>query len=93
MNDKIMVNGILYELIVNYKYGFEMDEFISKCTDYFWNYDYIIGDIAYGKLRLKGFYDSSNSKVSRINNYDNKDKYLSDYCASDCKYFIVKKVN
>ncbi len=93
MNDRIMVNDNIYELIVNYKDAFEKEEFINKCTDYFWNYDYIIGDIAYGKLRLKGFYDRNNKRVNSINNYDNRDRYLSNYCASDCKYFIVKKVN
>lgn len=88
---KIMVEDIEYELIYNYKDAFNLDDFVSKCTDYFYDFDYIIGDIAYGKLRLKGFYDSSNKKVKKINNLDNKDKYLKENCAVDCKYFIVKK--
>ena len=88
---KIMVEDIEYELIYNYKDAFNLDDFVSKCTDYFYDYDYIIGDIAYGKLRLKGFYDSSNKKVKKINNFVNKDKYLKENCAVDCKYFIVKK--
>ena len=88
---KIMVEDIEYELIYNYKDAFNLDDFVSKCTDYFYDYDYIIGDIAYGKLRLKGFYDSSNKKVKKINNFDNKYKYLKENCAVDCKYFIVKK--
>ena len=88
---KIMVEDIEYELIYNYKGAFNLDDFVSKCTDYFYDFDYIIGDIAYGKLRLKGFYDSSNKKVKKINNFDNKDKYLKENCAVDCKYFIVKK--
>jgi len=52
----IEVNNKKYELIKNYKEAFDKEEFLSKCTDYFYDYDYIVGDIAYGKLRLKGFY-------------------------------------
>lgn len=88
---EIEVNNIKYEIIKNYKEAFDREEFISKCTDYFNDYDYVVGDIAYGKLRLKGFYDEKSKKVKKINNYKNLDNYLSNYCAKDCKYFIVKK--
>ena len=81
-----------YEIIKDYKNAFDLEEFQNKCTDYFYDYDYIVGDIAYGKLRLKGFYDEKNKKVNKINNYKNVDNYLKNYCANDCKYFIVKKV-
>lgn len=88
----IEVNNKKYELIKNYKDAFDKEEFLSKCTDYFYDYDYIVGDIAYGKLRLKGFYDEKSKKVKKINNYKNLDNYLKNYCANDCKYFIVKKI-
>lgn len=89
--NKIVINNNEYELIVNYKDGFNYDEFINKCTDYFYDYDYIVGDIAYSKLRLKGFYDEKNKKVNKINNYKNLDKYLRNNCAVDCKYFVLKR--
>lgn len=88
----IEVNNTKYELIKNYKDAFELDEFLSKCTDYFYDYDYIVGDIAYGKLRLKGFYDEKSKKVRRINNYKNVGEYLKNNCAVDCKYYILKKI-
>ena len=81
-----------YELIKNYKDAFDKEEFANKYTDYFYDYDYIVGDIAYGKLRLKGFYDSKNKKVNKINNYNNIEEYLKKNCANDCKHFIMKKV-
>lgn len=88
----IEVNNKKYELIKNYKDAFDKEEFLTKCTDYFYDYDYIVGDIAYGKLRLKGFYDEKSKKVKKINNFKNVDNYLKNYCANDCKYFIVKKI-
>lgn len=81
-----------YELIINYREAFNKEEFLSKYTDYFSDYDYIVGDIAYNKLRLKGFYDSSNSKVRELNDFKYLDKYLKEMCAPNCKYFVLKKV-
>ena len=93
MNKKTTINNSSYELIKNYRDAFNEEEFISKCTDYFYDYDYIVGDIAYGKLRLKGFYDAKNKKANKINNYQNVEKYLEENCAVDCRHFSVKKEN
>ena len=89
---KIELNNNTYELIKDYKDAFNEEEFLSKCTDYFYDYDYVVGDIAYGKLRLKGFYDPKSKKVNKINNYKNVSTYLTQNCAPDCKYFILKKI-
>lgn len=87
----IIVNNSEYEMIKNEKDGFTEQEFYDKCTDYFYDYDYIVGDYAYGKLRLKGFYDKSNKKVKDINNIEILDKYLEEYCAYGCRYYVLKK--
>lgn len=87
----VVLNNKKYELVKNYKDAYDEEELISKFTDYFYDYDYVLGDIAYGKLRLKGFYDAKNKKVNKINNYDNVSDYLKKNCAVDCKYFIIKK--
>lgn len=88
----IEVEDKKYEIVKDYKNAFDKEEFISHYTDYFYDYDFLVGDIAYGKLRLKGFYDSKNKKVKAINNYNNVEKYLEEDCAYDCKYFILKKI-
>lgn len=88
----IEVENNKYEVITDYKNGFDKDEFFSRYTDFFEDYDYIVGDIAYGKLRLKGFYDSSNKNVKSINDFKYLNKYLEEDCARDCKYFVLKKI-
>ena len=50
----IEVENNKYEIIKDYKNGFDEEDFISHYTDYFEDYDYVVGDIAYSKLRLKG---------------------------------------
>ena len=88
---EIVLNEIKYELIENVREGFDLEEVKSKATDYFIPYDYIVGDWAYGKLRLKGFYDRNNNKCKQLNNIQLLDKYLKNNCAYNCKYFILKK--
>ena len=92
MDKKIEVEGNVYEIITNYRDAFQEEEFLGRYTDYFYDYDYVVGDIAYGKLRLKGFYDSKNKKCREINDYNNLEEYLKENCAVDCKYFVLKKV-
>ena len=82
-----------YKLIKNYKDGFDEEMFKERYTSYFENYDYIVGDIAYSKLRLKGFNKKDNKNVNKINNYSNVEKYIKDNWAFDCKYFILEKVD
>ena len=88
----IVVDNINYNLLTNYKDGFDEEEFQSKMTDYFYDYDYIIGDWSYGKLRLKGFCKKGNKLYNSINNYEKKDDYLRNNCAYDCKYFVLEKI-
>ncbi len=84
-------NGIDYKLEKNIKEGFVLEEVVNRITDYFSEFDYILGDWAYGKLRLKGFYNESNKKVKDLNNIKFLDKYLENNCAYDCKWFLIKK--
>lgn len=88
----IEVGDFKFELIENNRDAFEKEEFIHLFTDYFYDYDYIIGDYAYFKLRLKGFYDDNNKKSKKINKISNKEKYIKENCAYQCKYFILKKI-
>lgn len=82
-----------YKLIKNYNEAFNEEEFLSKCTDYFDGYDYIVGDIAYGKLRLKGFNKKDNEKFNEINDFSKIETYIKDNCAYGCKYFILEREN
>lgn len=81
-----------YKLIKNIKDGFDEDMFKEKYTSYFEDYDYIVGDIAYSKLRLKGFNNSKSKNVNKYNNYKNLDKYIKENCAYGCKYFVLEKI-
>ena len=91
MNKVYKINELNYELIENYKEGFIYEDVLNKATDYFNDFDYIVGDWSYGKLRLKGFCDKSNKLIKKYNDITNYKQYIKDECAYDCKYFVLKK--
>lgn len=88
---QIKTEKYIYDLIENDDECFSEEEFLEKYTDYFYDYDYIIGDYSYNKLRLKGFCDKNNSKFNKINDINTKNDYLNNLCAYKCKYFVLKK--
>lgn len=91
-NKKYVFNNNNYELIKDYKDGFEKEAVENLITEYFDGYNYIVGDWSYGKLRLKGFCDKENKLNNKINNIDLLEKYIRENCAYDCRYFVLKKL-
>ena len=87
----IVINDREYEIIENNNAVIDETELSEKLTDYFEEYDYILGDFAYGKLRLKGFNDKENKNYKKINDYAEIHNYITKYCAYGCKYFILKQ--
>ena len=89
--ETINLENDTYEVIKNVKEGIDKEEIEKKYTDYFKDFDYIVGDWAYGKLRLKGFNDKTNKNFKPINDISKVDDYIQNQCAYECRYFILKK--
>ncbi len=89
----IKVNNQKYLVMKNEKDAIDLEVLNNKMTDYFNNFDYIVGDWAYGKLRLKGFNSKTNKNFKELNDIDKVEDYLKNYCAYQCRYFILAKEN
>lgn len=89
---KIEINKVSYEIVRNDNDCLKRDELEEKITDYFDDYDYIFGDYAYDKVRLKGYYDSNNKKAKKINDIKYMDDYIKNYCSFGAKIFLLKKI-
>ncbi len=85
-------NNIKYSLEHDDGKIFDYDLVKELVTDYFISYDYILFDMAYNKLRLKGFCDRDNKKYKEINDFSKLDDYIKNYCAEGCKWFYLKKI-
>ena len=89
---EIEINNIKYHILKNVKDAIDIEILKEKITDYFNSYDYIVGDWAYGKVRLKGFNSRTNKNFKPINDVDKIDEYLKKNCAFGCSYFILAKI-
>lgn len=81
-----------YKLIENVRDAFNEEAFLERYTPFFEIYDYIVGDIAYSKLRLKGFTNKTNKAHNENNDYKRLESYIKDNCAYGCKYFVLERI-
>lgn len=88
----IEVNNKKYQVMKNYKDALNTDELAEKITDYFDDFDYIVGDIAYGKLRLKGFNSRTNKNFKEMNDVDKVEDYIKNNCAYGCRWFMISEI-
>lgn len=88
---KLVINNVEYEIIKNYNDAIVEEEIKERLTEYFDDFDYVVGDWSYGKLRLKGFNESTNKNIKNINDIKNLDEYINKYCSYGCKYFVLKR--
>lgn len=88
----IEINEVKYQIIEDNNNCINKEELAEKITDYFDDYDYIFADYAYGKIRLKGYYESANKKAKSINDIKNLEEYKKEYCSYGAKTFLIKKV-
>ena len=70
---------------------FDYETMKDLITSYFDDYDYIFVDVAYNKLRLKGFCDKNNKLYKKNNDITTLDDYIKNYCAYNCKWLLLKK--
>ena len=85
--------GQMYTLVECDKNCFRKEQVDEKITDYFLPFDYIFGDYAYDKLRLKGFYKESDKNVKPYNSIAYLNTYKKEYCAYGANTFLLKKEN
>ena len=88
----ITLNNRKYKVIENYKDALNIPGLEESLTDYFDDFDYILGDIAYNKLRLKGFNDKNNKNFRPLNDIATYKDYLKNNCAYGCRWFIISEI-
>lgn len=88
----VVIDDKKYEVMENVKDTLNIEDLEGKITEYYDGFDYILGDYAYGKVRLKGFNDKDNKYFKAINDISKVKEYIENCCAYGCKYFILKKI-
>lgn len=83
------INGHPYELVKNYRDGFNAEQLAQRFSSVLSKYDYIVGDWGYDQLRLKGFYAPDNPLYEPEFDVKTIEDYLYEYCNFGCAYFII----
>lgn len=87
------VNGHSYEVVLNQHDAFDADAFANRFSMILAKYDYIVGDLGYGQLRLRGFYDNDRPKVMNDRRIRSLQDYLYESCNFGCPYFVVRNLS
>lgn len=90
--ETIRLSKIDYKLIENYKDAFDLELMEKRYSDYLLKYDYIVGDISYQKLRLRGLFDNQRKGVPIDMKISNLEDYLVEYCSFGSPYFVLERV-
>lgn len=88
----LMINGQPYEVVRDYREGFQEEKFLERYSEVLKKYDYIVGDWGYEKLRLKGFFEDNNKKANFDARISTLNDYLYEYCNFGCAHFVLKKL-
>jgi len=88
----VCVQNTCYELVEDFRNGFNEEAFKARYADILTKYDYIVGDWGYDQLRLRGFFEDHHKNVPYDSKISTLREYIYEYCNFGCRYFVVKKV-
>lgn len=87
------LNGHPYELVKNYRDGFDADQFAIHFSAILSKYDYIVGDWGFDALRLRGFFQQGNPDYVAERDVKTIEDYLFEDCNFGCPYFVVHNID
>lgn len=90
-DNTIQIKEQTYQIVRNYRNGYNHEAFTQRYEDFFEKYDFIVGDWGHEQLRLRGFYQLGKRKVPRDQQIDFVDDYIKEYCNFGCAYFVIGK--
>ena len=89
--NQITINQTVYTLVHNYREAFQLDQLKERYSDILASYDYIVGDIGYDQLRLRGFFYNDNKDAPFEWKIASLEDYLFEYCNFGCPYFVLER--
>lgn len=89
----IQADGRYFEMVSEYRNAFDEEQFANRYSDILDKYDFVVGDIGYDQLRLKGFYKDANKKVEASKRFSAIQDYILEYCNFGCAYFVLRRLD
>lgn len=89
----ILINGHQYQLVANERDAFDREQLAERFSPVLSKYDYIVGDIGYEQLRLKGFFSDQDRNAKENEKQSAIQDYLLGFCNFGCAYFILRNLS
>jgi uncharacterized protein YutD len=83
------INGRGYELVKNYRDAYDEAMLAARFSTFLEKYDYLVGDIASGQLRLRGFYEQGTPGIARNQQINSLEDYLFEDINFGAPYFVL----
>ena len=90
--EQLMINDVRFKIVENYNEGLNLDHLKERYSDIFEKYDYIVGDMSYGQMRLRGFYHNTTENVPFDMFIRTLDDYLNEHTAFGSAYFVIERL-
>lgn len=87
----ILVGGHQYQLVYDYRDGFDPERLGQRYENILAKYDYIVGDWGFEQLRLRGFYNERNHSANRDQIITTLQDYINEFCNFGCAFFVLEK--
>ncbi|MDR1522322.1 MAG: YutD family protein [Streptococcaceae bacterium] len=89
---KFKIDLLEYRLVYNYRNAFSAEKLAGRFSDVLMRYDYVVGDLGYDQLRLRGFFRSNNTKVFTDQKINTLVDYLYEFCNFGCAFFVLERL-
>lgn len=87
--DTIQINAQTYQVLEEIGDALDLELLQKKYDPYLDQYDYLVGDLSSGHIRLKGFYKNAR-RGSRDKSVNTLPDYLKEYCNPGASYFVLE---
>ena len=82
-----------YTVLKEHRTEFDPKQFNEKIVQVLLKYDFLVGDIADERLRLKGFYHNKRRNVDSDKRASTIEKYIKESCNYMCSYYVLEKTH
>lgn len=91
--DVILISDARYRLVQDDDQAFDIEQFKDRYTDLLEKFDYIVGDVAFDKLRLRGFYENDTENIPLDMRIASLEDYLLEYCSFGAKHYVLHRLD
>lgn len=88
----LLIDDCAYRVVTNYRDAFNVELLGERYSDVLNRYEYIVGDMGFEQLRLRGFFSDDHQNMPAEQRIGSLEDYLYEYCNFGCPYFVLERM-